>query len=89
MKHSQQLHRLLSNDVIPEVEQFMQKMQAFSNTNETTPQMQEDQAGIVAILENFMDILHAIEDGSIEEENCEQLLNEITTMRKMGSEGAL
>jgi len=86
MTHSQELYTLLSETVIPEVEGFMKTMEQFLAHNEATEEMQQDRMGINAIYQNFLDIMHAIEEGEIEEENCKQLIEEITMMRTMGNQ---
>ncbi len=85
MTHSKELYILLSETVIPEVESLMASMNAYLETNEATEEMLQDQQGILAIYQNFVDIMNAIEEGDIEEENCKQLVEEISMLRSMGS----
>lgn len=89
MTHSQELYALLTETVIPEVEEFMKSMNTFLETNEATEEMKQDQQGIIAIHQNFIDIMTAIEEGEIEEENCKQLIEEITMLRSMGNEAGV
>ena len=86
MKNSETLHTLLVDEVIPDVEQFMKKMQEHIDTHDPSPEMQEDQQGIRMIHQHFLEILNAIENNEIAEENCEQLIGEISMLRKMGGE---
>jgi hypothetical protein len=89
MTHSQELYKLLTETVIPEVEGFMQSMSAYLETNEATDELKQDQEGIRMIHQNFLDIMTAIEEGEIEEENCKQLIEEITMLRAMGNEAGV
>lgn len=89
MTHSQELYTLLTETVIPEVESFMQSMSSYLETNEATEEMKRDQEGIRMIHQNFLDIMTAIEAGEIEEENCKQLIEEITMLRSMGNEAGV
>ena len=86
MKHSEELYTLLSETVIPEVEGFMTTMATFMRENEATDDMLQDQEGIRAIHQNFLNILGAIEAGEIDEENCAKLIEEITMLRQMGNQ---
>jgi hypothetical protein len=89
MTYSQELYTLLTETVIPEVEGFMKSMNEFLAANEATEEMKRDQEGIIAIHQNFLDIMTAIEEGEIEEENCKQLIEEITMLRNMGNEAGV
>ncbi len=89
MKHSEELYKLLSETVIPEVEAFMKSMNQFLEQNEATEELLQDQQGIRAIHQNFLDIMFAIEEGDIEEENCAKLIEEITMLRTMGNQAGV
>jgi hypothetical protein len=89
MKHSQELYTLLSETVIPEVEGFMKSMNEFLENNEATEELLQDQQGIRAIHQNFLDIMIAIEEGEIDEENCAKLIQEITMLREMGNQAGI
>ena len=67
----------------------MQSMSSYLETNEATEEMKRDQEGIRMIHQNFLDIMTAIEAGEIEEENCKQLIEEITMLRSMGNEAGV
>ena len=85
MKHSQQLHAFLTETILPEMEDFMRKLQAHIDENGVTDELQQDQQGIRALHDHFLDLQTGIEEGEIEEAHCEQVFNELTQMRQMGN----
>jgi hypothetical protein len=89
MSHSKELYALLTETIIPEVEGFISSMNQFLENNESTDEIEQDKAGIHAIYENFLDIKIAIEEGNIEEENCKQLIEELTMLRAMGNQAGV
>ena len=78
------LHDLLTNHVIKDVDSVMQQMNAYASKNEVTPEMQEERSGLEAIRDNFLEIQSAIEEQEIDPKNCEELLKELSMMRQMG-----
>ena len=48
MKHSEQLHTLLTENVIPEMETFMRKLQEHIDASGMTDDLKRDQQGILA-----------------------------------------
>lgn len=89
MTHCEELHKLLTEVVIGEVDQVVKQMEGYAAENELTPEMEEEQTGIRAIRDNFLNIVQAIETKQIEEGNCEELLKELNMMRQMGAEAPL
>jgi hypothetical protein len=89
MTYSKELYNLLTESVIPEVEAVMKSMSEYLETNEPTEEMKRDKEGLSVIHQNFLDIMIAIEEGEIEEENCKQLLEEIKMLRSMGNEAGV
>jgi hypothetical protein len=86
MSPCRELYELLTQHVIKDVQSVLEQMKAYASTNELTPEMIEEQSGLIAIHDNFLEIQDAIESGEIEAENCEALLKELNMMRQMGSE---
>jgi hypothetical protein len=86
MTPCEELYKLLSENVLPEVENVLGQMQTFANENTLTPEMQAEQQNLHAIHDNFLDIHTAIESGEIDPKNCEELLKELNMMRQMGAE---
>ena len=89
MTHCEELHKLLTEEVIHEVGNVVKQMEGYAAENELTPEMEEEQAGIRAIRDNFLNIIQAIEMKQIEEGNCEELLKELSMMRQMGADTPL
>ena len=89
MTHCEELHKLLIEEVINEVNNVVEQMESYAAENELTPEMEEEQAGIRAIRDNFLNIVQAIETKQIEEGNCEELLKELNMMRQMGTDTPL
>ena len=85
MKHSEQLHTLLATTIIPEMETFMQKLQGHIDESGITDDLNQDQQGIRALHEHFLEILSMIEDNELDEAACEKFYGEISTMRDMGN----
>ncbi|MEA1918919.1 MAG: hypothetical protein U9N52_03680 [Campylobacterota bacterium] len=84
MTPCKELYDLLSDHVIPDVESVLSQMQEYANANDLTPEMHEEQNGLIAIHDNFTEIQDAIESGEIDAKNCEELLKELSLMREMG-----
>ncbi len=89
MTHCEELHKLLTEEVINEVDHVVEQMESYASENELTPEMQEEQNGIRAIRDNFLNIVQAIETKQIDEGNCEELLKELNMMRQMGADTPL
>ena len=89
MKHSKQLHTLLVTNIIPEMETFMQKLQAHIDESGMTDDLKQDQQGIRALHEHFLEMLTMIEDDELDEAACEKFYGEISTMRQMGNEAMM
>ena len=85
MKHSEQLHILLAETIIPEMETFMQKLQGHIDESGITDDRQQDQQGVRALHEHFLEMLSMIEDGELDEAACEKFYGEISSMREMGN----
>lgn len=85
MKHSEQLHTLLATTIIPEMETFMQKLQSHIDESGMTDDRHQDQQGIRALHEHFLEMLSMIEDGELDEAACEKFYGEISSMREMGN----
>lgn len=85
MSVCEELHKLLSETVIHEVDNVVGQMDAYAREHELTPEMQEEQTAIRVIRDNFLNIIQAIELQEIEEENCRQILEELTMVRSMGN----
>ncbi len=86
MAHCEELHQLLTQTVIPEIEHVIVQMDSYAANNEITPDMAEEQTSIKAIHDNFSNIVASIEAKEIEAGNCEELLKELNMMRQMGME---
>ncbi len=84
--HCSELHELLSQIVLPEIQSVLTQMQTYAVAHEITDEMAQDQAGMQAMFENFNNIVAAIEAEEIEASNCESLLKELNMMRQMGME---
>lgn len=85
MKHTEQLHTLLATTIIPELETFMQKLQAHIDESGMTDDLNQDQQGIRALHEHFLEMLSMIEDDELDEAACEKFYGEISAMRQMGN----
>jgi molecular chaperone GrpE (heat shock protein) len=85
MTHCEQLHKLLTEKVIHEVNNVVKQMEEFISTaGELSPQMKEEQEGIRAIRDNFLNIIEAIETEQIDQKNCEEIIMELNMFRMMG-----
>ncbi len=89
MKHSEQLHTLLATTIIPEMETFMQKLQAHIDESGMTDDLKQDQQGIRALHEHFLEMLSMIEDGELDEAASEKFYGEISAMRQMGNDAMM
>ncbi|GEM_PF-4422249 len=87
--HCNELHELLSQTVLPEIESVLTQMQTYAAEHEITDEMAQDQAGMQAMFENFTNIVAAIDAKEIEASNCESLLQELNMMRQMGTQAEL
>jgi hypothetical protein len=89
MTHAEELHQILTQHIIPEVEDVIEVMTSHLKENEATDEMLQEQAGIQAIHQNFLNILHAVEEGEISEEECLQIKKEIIMLRNMGNKAGV
>ena len=89
MTHCEELHKLVTEVFISDVDQVIGQMDGYAAENELSHEMEEEQAGIRAIRDNFMNIVQAIETKQIEEGNCEELVKELSMMRQMGGDTPL
>lgn len=85
MTPCEQLYKLLTEEVIHEVDNVVSQMEAYAAEHPLTPEMEEERAGIRVIRDNFLNIIQAIETQQIEPGNCEDLLEELAMVRSMGN----
>jgi hypothetical protein len=89
MTSCKELHTLLKGEILVEIENVIAKMAEYAAENELTESMQEEQNNIHAIQTHFNEIVNAIENESMQEEDCERILEELHTMRQMGEQAGL
>ncbi|MDX1294658.1 MAG: hypothetical protein R3302_00225 [Sulfurimonadaceae bacterium] len=85
MTHADELRQILTEHIIPEVEDVMEVMDDHLKENEATEEMLQEHAGIKAIHQNFVNILNAVEAGEISDEECVRIMKEIVMLRNMGN----
>lgn len=85
MTHADELRQILTEHIIPEVEDVMEVMDDHLKENEATEEMLQEHAGIQAIHENFVNILNAVEAGEVSEDECVRIMKEIVMLRNMGN----
>jgi hypothetical protein len=83
MKPCEELYKLLTTQVISDVESVLKQMNEYASDNEITAEMEEERKNLIAIHENFLDIQNAIESEDIDTKNCEKLLQELSMIRQM------
>jgi hypothetical protein len=83
MKPCEELYKLLTTQVISDVESVLKQMNEYASDNEITAEMEEERKNLIAIHENFLDIQNAIESEDIDTKNCEELLQELSMIRQM------
>jgi hypothetical protein len=83
MKPCEELYKLLTTQVISDVESVLKQMNEYASDNEITAEMEEERKNLMAIHENFLDIQNAIESEDIDTKNCEELLQELSMIRQM------
>ena len=86
MKPCEELYKLLTTQVISDVESVLKQMNTYASDNEITDEMQEERKNLMAIHEYFLDIQNAIESEDIDTKNCEELLKELSMIRQMGED---
>ena len=85
MTHAEELRQILIEHIIPEVKDVMDVMEDHLKENEATEEMMQEYEGIQAIHQNFQNILTAVEEDAISEEECVQIMQEIIMLRNMGN----
>jgi predicted Rossmann-fold nucleotide-binding protein len=85
MTHAEELRQILTEHIIPEVEDVMEVMNDHLKENEATDEMLQEHAGIQAIHKNFLNILNAVDSGEISEDECVKIMQEIIMLRNMGN----
>ncbi len=85
MTHAEELRQILIEHIIPEVKDVMDVMEDHLKENEATEEMMQEYEGIQAIHQNFQNILNAVEENAISEEECVQIMKEIIMLRNMGN----
>lgn len=85
MKHSEQLYAFLTKTVLPDMEDFMRKLQQHIDENGITEELQQDQQGIRALHNHFLELQISIEEGEMEEAECEMVFKELSQLRQVGN----
>lgn len=85
MTQSEQLYTFLTQTVLPEMEDFMRKLQEHIDEHGMTEELQQDQTGLRALHDHFLELQVSIEEGELEEAQCEQVFNELSQIRQMGN----
>ena len=88
MKNAEDLIELLEEDVILEIEDVIDAL--FETVNENKSASDEDKKELQELQElrsEFVGMLEEVKNGELDEDECEEIIDEIDAMRQEGEDG--
>jgi len=87
MSKAQELKLLIENEVIPDIEEFIDDLfEVIANEKEATMAQNEELEQMQELKNEFQSILTDIEDDEIEEDEASELIDEIIQMQSEEAE---
>jgi len=86
MSYAQQLEELLTKSVIPDLDERLDEIfEEIADNKEASEDAKEEIEELREFKEDLQDVLNDIQSGDIEEDECKELIDDITEAQK-GSE---
>lgn len=83
MAYIMQLKHLISNELIPDVEDHIDELfEGIASSKEPTAQERLDLEEMQALRDEYKELMKELDSGEIDEEEAEQLYTELTAMRE-------
>jgi hypothetical protein len=87
MAYILQLKHLITNELIPDVEDHIDELfEGITNSKEPTAQERLDLEEMQALRDEYKELLKELNSGEIDEEEAQQLYTELTAMREGGDD---
>lgn len=81
MSKAEELITMLKEEVIPEVEEYMDDLFELIASKKATKEDMEEVEGIQELRDDFRQMLEDVESGEVDEEECAELIEELNAMR--------
>jgi len=82
MTKAEQLTKLLTDVVIPDIEDFMDELFVLIADKRATDDDKADLDEMRELREEFKEMLIELENGDIDEDECDEIIEEINEMRE-------
>lgn len=87
MQNAEDLTDLLENDVLPEIEDYIDTIYAIINDKKNASEEEKsDLAEMQELRKEFLSMLEDVKSGEMDEDECAEIIEEIDEMRSMGEE---
>ncbi|HFU74299.1 MAG TPA: hypothetical protein ENK65_01960 [Helicobacteraceae bacterium] len=87
MQNAEDLIDLLENDVLPEIEDYIDTLYAIINDKKgASEEEKSDLAEMQELRKEFLGMLEDVKSGEMDEDECADIITEIDEMRNMGEE---
>jgi archaellum component FlaC len=87
MSYAQKLEELITNSVIPDINERLDEIyEEIAGSKEATEDAKEEIEELQEFKADLQDILSDIQSGDIEEDECEELMNDILEAQKGNDE---
>lgn len=81
MTNAQELKKLLEEEVIPEIEEYMDDIFELIADKKSTKEDEEELEETRALRDDFREMLEDLEADEIDEEECGEIIEELMEMR--------
>ena len=82
--HAEELAELLKEEVIPEIEEYMDELfERIANEKKASSEDKEEYEELREMRDSFREMLLDVEGGAMDEEECEEIIEEIDAMRSL------
>jgi len=87
MQNAEDLIDLLENDVLPEIEDYIDTLYAIINDKKSASEEEKsDLAQMQELRKEFLGMLDDVKSGDMDEDECAEIIDEIDEMRNIGED---
>lgn len=86
MTNAQELKKMLEEEVIPEIEEYMDEIFELIADKKSTKEDEAELEEVRALRDDFREMLEELEADEIDEEECGEIIEELMAMRTGGEE---
>lgn len=83
MTNAQILKNMLTEEVIPEVEDYMDDIFELIATKKATPEDEEELDEVRDMRDEFKEMITELENDEIDEDECAEIISELKAMRAL------